>query len=254
MSSAECKIWHGPKGLPTLTQLIATSCGATQAALVMFIKTTNSSDDPKLPAAVEANASWAVTRMQPIPAAGSTHRDRGDEGRGVSLAVILFLCGPPPRELAGPGRAASLAAQSQVHRAAIPVRSAAGSTAGTEALGPRPVGDRVLGADVFAVTRCRGLRRPRRTGLRLARARLRSRSAVRRCPAGRVDLEQGSRHSPVLAACWMPRPQPTRAQLHHAVNDISTRGCWRHIAGSLPLALGFFHASFAHLQRPVPHR
>ena len=73
---AECKIWHGPKGVAdALAQLLSYLVWRdSKAALVMFIKTADTAATiQKLHAAVEASPSWALTaRMQPIPAAAST--------------------------------------------------------------------------------------------------------------------------------------------------------------------------------------
>lgn len=92
---AECKIWHGPKGVAdALTQLMSYLVWRdSKAALVMFIKTTDTAATiQKLHAAIETNASWAVTRDATNPSSRVDYIvTADDEGRRVSLAVIPVL-------------------------------------------------------------------------------------------------------------------------------------------------------------------
>ena len=89
---AECKIWHGPKGVSdALDQLLGYLVWRdSKAALVMFIRTKDPAGTiEKLQAAVEAHASYAMTKDATSP---SSRIDfiitADDEGRRVSLAVF----------------------------------------------------------------------------------------------------------------------------------------------------------------------
>jgi hypothetical protein len=95
---AECKIWHGPKGVAdALAQLLSYLVWRdSKAALVMFIKTADTAATiQKLHAAVEANPSWALTADATNPSSRVDYIvTADDEGRRVSLAVIPVAIRP----------------------------------------------------------------------------------------------------------------------------------------------------------------
>lgn len=89
---AECKIWHGPKGIAdALDQLLGYLVWRdSKAALVMFIKTKNpAAIIGKLHAAVEAHPSHALTKDRSDPGSRVDYViTADDEGRRVALAVF----------------------------------------------------------------------------------------------------------------------------------------------------------------------
>lgn len=89
---AECKIWHGPKGVTdALDQLRGYLVWRdSKAALVMFIKTKDpAATVEKLHAAVEAHPSHALTKDAADPGSRVDYViTADDEGRRVSLAVF----------------------------------------------------------------------------------------------------------------------------------------------------------------------
>ena len=92
---AECKIWHGPKGVAeALDQLLSYLVWRdSKAALVMFIKT----KDPaatigKLHAAVEVHPNYVLTKDASDPGSRVDYIITADEeGRRVSLAVVPVI-------------------------------------------------------------------------------------------------------------------------------------------------------------------
>ena len=89
---AECKIWHGPKGVAdALDQLLGYLVWRdSKAALVMFIATKDpAATIAKLHSAVEANPSHALTKDATDPGSRVDYViTADDEGRRVSLAVF----------------------------------------------------------------------------------------------------------------------------------------------------------------------
>lgn len=89
---AECKIWHGPKGVAdALDQLLSYLVWRdSKAALVMFIRTADpAATIEKLHAAVEAHPSWALTKDATNPSSRVDYIVTADnEGRRVSLSVL----------------------------------------------------------------------------------------------------------------------------------------------------------------------
>lgn len=89
---AECKIWHGPKGVAdALDQLLGYLVWRdSKAALVMFIKTKDpAATIEKLHAAVNAHPCYAMTKNATTPSSRVDYIiTADDEGRRVSLAVF----------------------------------------------------------------------------------------------------------------------------------------------------------------------
>ena len=89
---AECKIWHGPKGVAdALDQLLGYLVWRdSKAAIIMFIKTKDpAATIEKLQAAVEAHSSYALTKDATNPSSRIDYIITADgEGRRVSLAVF----------------------------------------------------------------------------------------------------------------------------------------------------------------------
>lgn len=96
---AECKIWHGPKGVAdAVNQLLGYLVWRdSKAALVMFIKTKDpAATIDRLHAAVEAHPSYVLTKEARDPGSRVDYIiTADDEGRRVALAVLPVVIRAP---------------------------------------------------------------------------------------------------------------------------------------------------------------